>query len=242
MRRAFDISAYLVVGPENTLGRPVRDIVAAAVSNGFSCVQLRSKTSSAIELVELTREAANAISALGRTGRTALLVNDRLDVVLAARDMGIHVDGIHVGQSDIPVSVCRKYLGEGAVIGLSARKEKLLDYVRKLDVSDVDYFGVGPFHESATKPESGKDSKGNVTTRSLEELRELASFRPRPVVVGGGVTAADLPSLASVGVDGFFVVSAVAGAVDPGHASKELVEIWRKETWKNFNGNGKILI
>ena len=92
IRDVLDISAYLVVGPENTLGRPVRDIVAAAVSAGFTCVQIRSKTAGARELIGLTREAAAVIAAARREESVALLVDDRLDVVLAARQQGVKVD------------------------------------------------------------------------------------------------------------------------------------------------------
>ncbi len=229
MRNVFDISSYLVVGPENTLGRPVKDIAGAAVAEGFTCVQVRSKVASAWELIELARDVADVIASQGKQGQVALLVDDRLDVVLAARDMGIKVDGIHVGQSDIPVAVCRKYLGEQAVIGLSARTVDLLDYVRNVDVSDIDYFGAGPLHETATKPDCGMDEDGNVILRSLEELKELAACSPRPVVVGGGVKAGDLPALAAAGVDGFFVVSAVAGAADPGLAARDLADTWKME-------------
>ena len=73
-----------------------------------------------------------------------LLVDDRLDVILAARKQGIKVDGIHVGQSDIPVEVCREYLGNDSIIGLSARTHELLDYIKTADVSQIDYFGAGP--------------------------------------------------------------------------------------------------
>ena len=227
MREKLDISAYLVVGPENTLGRPVEEIVGAAVRAGFTCVQIRSKEVSARELIDCTRRAAEVIAAEGYSGSTALVVDDRLDVVLAARMQGVKVDGIHVGQSDIPVEVCRKLLGEDAVVGLSARTEELLDYVRTADTSQIDYFGAGPLHETATKPDCGKDSKGNVITRSFEELRQLAKLSPIPVVVGGGVKSADIPELAGTGVDGFFVVSAVAGAEHPEQAARELVEQWR---------------
>ena len=129
MRKKLDISAYLVVGPENTLGRPVGDIIRAAVENGFTCLQIRSKTASARELIALCREAADVLQALGKAEDVVLLVDDRLDVVLAAREAGIKVDGIHVGQSDIPVAVCRKFLGPEAVIGLSARTQELLDLI-----------------------------------------------------------------------------------------------------------------
>ena len=64
-------------------------------------------------------------------------------------------------------------------------------------------------------------------TRTIEELAELHRVSPLPVVVGGGVKAADLPALRAAGVDGFFVVSAVAGAEHPFAAAEELVRIWK---------------
>ena len=89
MRKNFDISAYLVGGPENTLGRPVADVIRAAVANGFTCLQTRSKTASARELIALCREAADVLRELGKSDEVVLLVNDRLDVALAAREAGI---------------------------------------------------------------------------------------------------------------------------------------------------------
>lgn len=71
--------------------------------------QIKSKVASARELIELARLAAEVIALLGKSDEVALLVDDRLNVVLAARKQGIKVDGVHVGQSDIPVAVCREY-------------------------------------------------------------------------------------------------------------------------------------
>ena len=212
MRQALDISAYLVVGSENTEGRPVRGIVRAALRAGFTCVQIRSKEASARELIALLGEAAEEIAAAGASERVALLADDRLDVVLAARKMGIKADGVHVGQSDIPPEICRACLGEDAVVGLSARTDELIDYVRGTDTSMIDYFGAGPLHETATKP----------------DIAELARASKIPVVVGGGVKLADIPALAKTGVDGFFVVSAVAGAPNPEQAARELVGAWKE--------------
>ncbi len=228
MRENLDISAYLVVGRENTLGRPVRDIVRAAVDAGFTCVQIRSKVATAREMIDDVRDAAEAISAAGKSDRVALLVDDRLDVVLAARRLGIKVDGIHVGQTDIPPEICRYYLGDDAIVGLSARSHELMEYVKHADTSDIDYFGAGPLHETATKPDCGKDIDGHIITRSLDELRELHAVSPVPVVVGGGVKARDIEALHATGVEGFFVVSAVAGADDPSAAARELVDLWNK--------------
>lgn len=227
MRESLDISAYLVLGPENTLGRPVGDIVAQALDAGFTIVQVRSKVLSARDLMACAEEAARAIADAGRQDRVPLLIDDRLDVALAAREAGIKVDGVHVGQSDIPVEVCRKYLGEDAIVGLSARAHEMRDYIATADMGLVDYLGVGPLHETATKPDCGMDDDGHVITRSLEELADLRSISPKPIVVGGGVKAVDIPALAKTGVDGFFVVSAVCSADDPRAAAAELVNAWR---------------
>ena len=224
-----DVSAYLVIGRENTNGRPVSQIVGEAVRAGFTCVQIRSKTASAVEMIEDCRESAKAISELGKSDSVVLLVDDRLDIALAAREMGIKVDGVHVGQSDIPVSICRKFLGKDAIIGLSAPTKDLISYVQNTDISDIDYFGAGPVHETATKPDCGLDREsGKVITRTFEELSELARKSPLPVVVGGGVKLKDIEPLKETGVAGFFVVSAVAGAENPYEEAKKLADAWKK--------------
>ena len=79
----------------------------------------------------------------------------------------------------------------------------------------------------------GLDAEGNIITRSFEEIAEIARASKIPVVVGGGVKLADIPSLAQTGVDGFFVVSAVAGAPDPEKAAAELVKAWRENARKS---------
>lgn len=230
IRKKLDISAYLVVGPENTKGIPVATIIKDAVEAGFTCVQIRSKVASARELIGLTRQASKVISEAGRSDEVALLVNDRLDVVLAARKQGIKVDGIHVGQTDIPVEVCREYLGENSIVGLSARTHELFEYIQTVDISQIDYFGAGPLHETMTKPDCGLDLDGKVVTRSFSDISKLAKLSPLPVVVGGGIKLADIPSLAQTGVNGFFVVTAVTEADDPRGASTELVASWNSNS------------
>ena len=226
MRGNFDLSAYLVIGPENTEGRPVARIIAEAVRAGFTFVQIRAKHAEAREIIELTRAAADVIAAQEKSDTVALVINDRLDVVLAAREQGIVVDGVHVGQGDIPPDVCRKYLGADAIVGLSARTTDLLDYAVHCDTACIDYFGAGPLHATPTKPEAGRTATGEIVTRSLDELTQLHRVSPVPVVVGGGVKAADLPALRATGVEGFFVISAVAGAAHPYAAAEELVRLW----------------
>lgn len=229
IREKLDISAYLVIGPENTKGRSAAEVIKDAVDAGFSCVQIRSKIASARELIELTRQASEVISKAGKSDQVALLVDDRLDVVLAARKQGIKVDGIHIGQSDIPVKVCREYLGDDSIIGLSARTHELFEYIKTVDVSQIDYFGAGPLHETKTKPDCGLDLDGKVITRSFADIAELARLSPIPVVVGGGVKLADIPKLAETEIDGFFVVSAVCAADNPKEEATKLVEAWNSK-------------
>lgn len=227
MRGKLDISAYLVLGPENVAGRSVGDVVAAAVSEGFTCIQVRSKVCSARELMACAGEAARSIARCGASESVALLIDDRLDVALAAREAGVKVDGVHVGQSDVPVEVCRRFLGESGIVGLSARPDEMLEYVKTADVSCVDYFGVGPLHRTATKPDCGLDESGNVVVKTLGEIEALVAASPVPIVVGGGVKRGDLPALGKTGAAGFFVVSAVCAADDPARAAAELVSAWR---------------
>lgn len=228
MRDALDISSYLVIGPENTCGRPVSDVISAALAARFTCVQVRSKVCSARELMACADEAARAIERAGASEKVALLIDDRLDVAFAAREAGVKVDGVHVGQSDVPVEACRKLLGPDAVVGLSARADEMLEYVKTADMSLVDYLGVGPLHETPTKRDCGLAADGTIITKSIDDLRELAVASPVPIVVGGGVKVADIPLVAQTGVDGFFVVSAVCGASDPEAAARELVFAWRE--------------
>lgn len=228
MRNALDISAYLVIGAENTLGRPVSDVIQQALQAGFTCFQIRSKECSARDLISYTAQAASVIAEADKSDSVALLVDDRLDVVLAAREAGVKVDGIHVGQTDIPVEVCRKLLGQDSIVGLSARADEMLEYVKTADMSLVDYLGVGPLHETPTKTDCGRSADGTIITKSIDDLRDLAQASPVPIVVGGGVKLADIPLVKSTGVDGFFVVSAVCGAEDPYAAAKELVDAWKK--------------
>lgn len=224
----FDISKYLILGRENTNGRSLVEVVKAAVEAGFTFLQIRSKEESAKEMIEDCINVSNLLKEMGKSEKITVVVNDRLDVILAAREAGAKIDGIHVGQTDIPVDICRKYLGKDSVIGLSAPTKNLIDYVKAYDVQDIDYFGAGPVHETATKPDCGMDETGKVITKPIDELAELAKVSPIPVVVGGGVKVNDIKPLREAGVHGFFVISAVTNADNPYNAAKELVDAWDK--------------
>ncbi|MFT8704760.1 thiamine phosphate synthase [Bifidobacterium aquikefiricola] len=227
LRKVLDISAYLVIGPENTNGRDVATIVKEALAGGITCVQLRAKHSDASEIIALARQIAEVIEAAGKSDSVAFVIDDRVDVAWECRCMGIKVDGVHVGQTDMDVHYCRQLLGDNAIIGLSAATDKLVDLVNELDEGVIDYVGAGPVHPSVSKPDCGVGDDGQMHVLAVQGISRLADISRYPVVAGGGVSVADVPELARTKAAGWFVISAIAGADDPQKATEALVKAWR---------------
>lgn len=177
-------------------GRSLAGIVAAAVKGGVTMVQLRDKTASTRAFIEDAR----ALKALLAPPRVPLLLNDRIDVALAAG-----ADGAHVGQADMPVALVRKLLGPKAIVGLSITQSA---EARAEDIEFADYLGVGPIFPQLTKPDA-------APTLGLEGLAEIRRITSKPIVAIGGVTAANVRAVRLAGADGVAVVSAIMGAQDP---------------------------
>lgn len=228
MRGRFDIAAYFVVGPEDCAGRPIEEVVAAALDGGVTFVQLRAKHADASELTDMARRIAAVIAGRGLADRVPFVIDDRVDVAWQARQLGIKVDGAHIGQTDMDPVLARRLLGDDAIVGLSANTADLTHIAGALPAGTIDYIGAGPLHATATKPEAsvgGNDGSGKMLdTAQIDAICEAIDL---PVVVGGGVTAADMPMLGGTKAAGWFVVSAIAGADDPQAAARELVEGWQ---------------
>ena len=185
-------------------GRSLAGIVAAAVQGGVTLVQLREKTASTRAFIEQARVLKRLLAPL----RVPLLINDRIDVALAAG-----ADGAHVGQQDMPVALARQLLGPAAIIGLSITE---LGQVRDRDVELADYFGVGPIFAQSTKLYA-------TPPLGLDGLAEARRATGKPIVAIGGVSAANADAVRSAGADGIAVVSAIMGADDPRAAAATLV-------------------
>lgn len=229
-KQPFDFSRYLVIGPENLPAGAgslsVEDVVCASVEEGFSCVQIRSKVLCARDLIALVQRVDSALQQHALRNKVCLLINDRLDCVLAARDAGANVDGIHVGQSDIPPEVCRHYLGEHAVVGLSAPAADIVHYIAHAKTRAISYFGVAPYHVTPSKPDCDTTSTGETIYISADDIQRLAQVSSVPLIVGGGVQQADLACLKRAGASGFFVISAVCSAQNPRLAARALCSTW----------------
>lgn len=205
---------YLVLDADvcTRAGHHPAQVAGSAVRAGVGAVQVRAKRATARELVELTAAVADA---LRLAGPAVLVVDDRVDVALAARARGAHVDGVHVGRRDLEVDDARALLGPDALIGASAA---LPEHVRA--AAGADYLGSGPVRLTPTKPEAGPA----IGVDGLATA--VAAAAGRPVVAIGGLDVADAPALRAAGVHAMAVVSAVCAAPDPGEAARRLVEAW----------------
>ena len=205
-RPAFDLGVYLVTDRPALRGRELVEVVAAAVAGGASMVQLREKTACTREFVEL----AKAVLAVTRPRGVPLLINDRVDVALAAG-----ADGVHVGQDDMHPADVRALLGPGKIVGLSVTGE---DEARAARGLPVDYLGAGPVFATTTKLDAG-------APQGLTGLARMLALAEVPVVAIGAVTAANAASVMATGTAGVAVVSAICSAADPQAAARTLRDI-----------------
>jgi thiamine-phosphate pyrophosphorylase len=188
--------------------KPLADVVLQAVRGGATCVQLREKEVTTRFFVE----EALRIKALLAPLRVPLIINDRLDVALAAG-----ADGVHVGQEDMPYEIARKLMGPKAIVGLSVETWEDVERAQKLD---VDYLGVSPIFATPTKT----DTKAPW---GLQGLARIRAFSRHPLVGIGGINASNAEAVVMAGADSVAVVSAICAAPDPYAASRELAEIIR---------------
>ncbi|GGK96266.1 thiamine-phosphate diphosphorylase [Curtobacterium luteum] len=212
-----DVGVYLVTDTAlaGRHGHGVVEVVRAAVAAGVRTVQVRDKHASARDLLALSVAVADAVGA-----RATVVVDDRLDVVLAARHAGHRVAGVHLGQSDVPVTVARALLGPGAHVGLTANTPEHLDAVAALPSGTVDLLGVGVVHPTTTKAD-------HPEPLGVAGFGRIARSTGVPCVAIGGVTLEDVAALRAAGAAGVAVVSGICAAPDPGAAAAAYVTAWR---------------
>lgn len=210
---AYDLSLHLVTDHRMPFADVV-EIVDAAAASGASIVQFRDKDASGRDLFERVTALADVIA-----GRAVFVVDDRVDVALAARAAGARVDGVHLGQSDLPVIAARRLLGPDALIGWTANTPAHLAAAAALPAGTVDYLGVGVIRATTTKPDHPRPL-------GVGGFAELVASTPLPCVAIGGIEVGDVAPLRRAGAAGVAVVSAVSGAEDPSAATRALREAW----------------
>lgn len=197
---------YLVTDRPLSLGRPIEEIVMEAVAGGVTMVQLREKEAPTGEFVALAKSLKALLAPLG----VPLIINDRVDVALAA-----DADGVHIGQSDMSYEDARRLLGGDKIIGLSVEN---FDDLAVANTLDVDYVGISPVYGTPTKSDTAEPF-------GLEGLRKAVAMSVHPTVAIGGMNASTIGEVMAAGTDGVAVVSAICSAPSPRQAAQELLKV-----------------
>ena len=200
---------YLVLDPDVTRGDP-EAVAASALDAGVSCLQLRWKSASDRDVHAL----AGSLAKLAHQRQIPFLVNDRLDIALAAG-----ADGVHLGVDDLPLEDARRIAGPEFIIGYSPDSD---DGTRQAESRGATYLGIGPVFETGTKTDAG----AALGTAGFSRRRRLTSL---PVVAIGGIDPGNAHKPMRAGANGVAVVSAIAGAVDVERATRELDRALNRE-------------
>jgi thiamine-phosphate pyrophosphorylase len=179
------------------------ELARLAIDGGADTIQFREKRRGAGELIEI----ADAIRRVCHERNVPLIVNDRVDIALA-----VDADGIHLGQSDLPIAVARELLGPDKIVGGTASTLQDAIAVQK---EGADYVGFGHIYATASKKKRG-DPKGP------EALREICRVLAIPVVAIGGIDERNFREVLDAGAWGIAVIAVVCAAPDPVRAARVL--------------------
>lgn len=172
-----------------------------AVAGGADAIQFRQKAGATRELIQ------TAIAVKQACGDVPFIVNDRVDVAIAAG-----ADGVHLGQEDFPIDRARALLGENALIGGTA---KTRSQARQCMAQGADYIGFGPIYTTDSKADAG-------SAKGLDALRELVDGIDIPIVAIGGIGLENVGDVMDTGAHGIAVISAVCCQPDPAEATRKL--------------------
>jgi thiamine-phosphate pyrophosphorylase len=204
---------YLVTEESLSAGRRSEEIAQAALDAGVRVIQVREKDGSARRALEIAR----TLRLLTRRYDALLIVNDRIDIALAAE-----ADGVHLGQEDLPIADARRLLGDAALIGLSITDEGQLTAP---DIALADCLGVG-----AVFPTGSKADATLTGLALLAAARSATAAAGTPIVAIGGITVENAGRAVLAGADVVAVISAITAAPDPVDAAVRLLEAVRAVT------------
>ena len=205
----LDLRLYALVDPERANGRALDDLARRVVAGGATLVQLRDKHGATRRLVEEARAIKQALGASG----VPLLVNDRVDVALAAG-----ADGVHVGQDDMTVADARRLLGERAIIGLSVKTPA---QAREAPLDLLDYVAIGGVFATTSK-DNPDPPVGAEGLRAIAGIVRSRTAKKMPIAAIAGIDQRNAGDVIAAGADGVAVISALSMTADPAAAAREL--------------------
>jgi thiamine-phosphate pyrophosphorylase len=204
----IDFDVYVITDRQQTGNRPLQEVVEAALRGGVRALQLREKDLPPRQLYPLARDLRQLTQQYG----ARLLINDRIDVALAA-----DADGVHLTTTSLPIGVTRQLMGAQRVIGVSThnRGEALA-----AAEGGADFLVFGPIFFTPSKAAYGEPV-------GLNALRAVRAAVKLPILAIGGIKKANLEQVLAAGADGIAVISAVIAADDPTAASQDLLAALR---------------
>lgn len=200
----FDTTMYFITDSTNYSEDEFLYRVEEACKGGVTLVQLREKERTTREYITF----AEKVHEITLRYDIPLIIDDRVDVALAAG-----AEGVHVGQSDMPVAAARNLMGNDKIIGATT---KTVPQAIEAYEQGADYLGVGAIYPTTTKVKT-------VLT-SVETLKEIVQAVPIKVNAIGGLNKDNIHILKGSGIDGICAVSAIMKAESPCDAAKELRE------------------
>ena len=198
---------YLVTDEKACLGKDFYACIEEAIKGGVKIVQLREKNISTKDFYEKALKVKEICKNYG----ALFIINDRLDIAQA-----VGADGVHLGQSDMPIEEARKILKDKFLIGATARN---IEEAKKVELSGADYIGSGAIF--------GTNTKDNAKKLEMEELKKIVASVKIPVFAIGGINIDNVSSLKNIGLQGICAVSGILSEKD----CKKAVDIMLK----NFN-------
>jgi len=196
---------YLITDRAQTNGRPLLDVVDAALQAGIRAVQLRERDLTTRELLRL----AEGLRERTRRAGAALLINDRVDVALAC-----DADGVHLPANSFAVADARALLGARKLIGVSTHAPAEIVAAAR---HSADFAVFGPIYDTPSK-------RGFGTPLGLDGLVEARAAARLPLFAIGGIDLEHVAAVRNAGADGIAVIRAVLAAPDPGLAAAALLK------------------
>lgn len=195
---------HAIIDTEALAGRSHQEVARQIISGGAQAIQLRDKVSEKNELLAIARE----MKALCAEHNVLFIMNDYLDLALAA-----DADGLHIGQKDLPAGVARRLLPIDKILGLSTHS------VREASAAEAvgaDYIGIGSIYPTPTKE--------TALIIGLERLRQVRKAVEIPLVAIGGITKDNVIDVISSGADSVAIISAILRAGSPQEATRQIAD------------------
>ena len=181
------------------------ELARLAIRGGADTIQFRQKSGATRDMIDIARQLKQLCAEVNVT----FIVNDRVDVAIAAE-----ADGVHLGHEDFPIPLARELLGKSRIIGGSA---VTLEEAQKCLAEGADYIGFGPVYPTTSKADAGPVTGIGLLIQAVESI-------PLPIIAIGGINAEKTPEVVRSGAHGIAVVAAVCCQENPEQATRALYQ------------------